>query len=60
MKHLFLFLLTLSLLLFVAGCADEPPPPKKDDRIGVSTGVTISSRDMSRVAPTRPTGVPPN
>jgi hypothetical protein len=60
MKPALLFVFTFGSLLFVAGCANEPGAPKKDDRIGVSTGVAVSSRDMSRVAPTRPNMTPPN
>jgi hypothetical protein len=60
MKTVHLFLLALGSLLFVTACAGEPPAAAKDDRIGVRTGVAISSRDMSRVAPTRPDVAPPN
>lgn len=59
-KTLRLFLFALSPLLLVAGCADEPSSPKKDDRLGGSAGVTFASHDMSRVAPTRANTIPPN
>ncbi|MEP6670536.1 MAG: hypothetical protein ABJF10_15355 [Chthoniobacter sp.] len=55
MKLTRLFLLSLGSLLFVVGCANEPPAPKQDSRIGGSAGVIVSSHDMSRVVPTRPT-----
>jgi hypothetical protein len=61
MKLALFFLLTLGSLLFVASCANEPPAPQQQDsRIGGSMGVGVSSRDMSRVVPTRPTVMPPN
>jgi hypothetical protein len=60
MKFVPLFLCALLLLFFVAGCADEPSAPKNDSRIGGSMGVGISSHDMSRVAPSRPNGMPSN
>lgn len=53
MKTLLLVSFGLSPLLFVAGCANEPSAPKKDDRWEVSTGVNFTTNDMSRVAPTR-------
>ncbi|EDY21302.1 hypothetical protein CfE428DRAFT_1595 [Chthoniobacter flavus Ellin428] len=46
--------------VLVVGCANEPSMPKKDDRLGVSSGVTLSSHDMSRVSPARPNTMPPN
>ncbi|MDR3401521.1 MAG: hypothetical protein P4L99_03400 [Chthoniobacter sp.] len=60
MKLVRFFLLTLGSLLYVASCANEPPAPQQDSRIGGSMGVGVSSHDMSRVVPTRPTAMPPN
>ena len=60
MKALSLVLLILIPAILVVGCANEPSTSKKDDCLGVSTGVTLSSHDMSRVSPARPNTMPPN
>jgi len=52
------FFLAASLLL-LAGCADTSATTKKDDRLGGSVGVVVTSHDMSHVVPTRPDAVPP-
>jgi hypothetical protein len=52
MKNTFLFVGALVAMLLVAACEGNTAA-KKDDRLGARSGVTVSSRDMSRVAPTR-------
>jgi len=53
MKGALLVLGSMGALWLLAACANEPPAPKQDDRMGIRTGVTVSSHDMSRVVPTR-------
>lgn len=53
MKMILSSICVLSVTLLMCSCASESGP-KKDDRLGAHGGVTVSSRDMSRVAPTRP------
>ncbi len=54
-----LFSLAAASLLVLVGCADgSPVTGKKDDRIGGSVGVAVTSRDMSRVVPARPDFAP--
>jgi hypothetical protein len=60
MQTRLLVLIALRSVFFFAGCANEQPAPKNEDRFGASAGVSFSSHDMSRVAPTRANTMPPN
>jgi len=52
MKKAFFSVLSLAVLLLVAGCANQQTPGKSDDRLSGRAGVNIMSSNMSRVAPT--------
>jgi hypothetical protein len=59
MKNLMLPVIVGALFLFVAACASESEKKNGESRIGGRVGVTVGSRDVSRIAPSRPDLQPP-